>query len=325
MLDVPVPDWWHVPGDRASTWLSRCLAHSPSAGQALWVPADGHLPISPRTEGHVRTSRPAGPPSLSVQAKCNPCLSSPCQNQGTCNNDPLGFYRCACPSGYKVRWCRGSPVQGDESLQRGRERRGGLCHAPGARCLQDCPPSLHVAVPCQVGWGRDFWARCCGTLLAPTLPLFPGQGLRGGTQRLLLQPLCQWGDLPASGGGRSWVQVSAGQGPTKDGCLGSGVAPRHPMEIKSDASFPSCMLPWARSWDIVFTWQLHPTLPALCSRAQHSTSRAERWLCFPMPPSPAGSWAEAMGGRGGPTTTMGGMGRQRTAGFGAGIRLLQRG
>lgn len=44
----------------------------------------------------------AGPPSLAVQAKCDPCLSSPCQNQGTCQNDPLEVYRCACPSGYKV-------------------------------------------------------------------------------------------------------------------------------------------------------------------------------------------------------------------------------
>lgn len=45
---------------------------------------------------------PTGPPSLAVQAKCDPCLSSPCQNQGTCHNDPLEVYRCACPSGYKV-------------------------------------------------------------------------------------------------------------------------------------------------------------------------------------------------------------------------------
>ena len=44
-----------------------------------------------------------GTPTLTVQAKCDPCLSSPCQNQGTCRNDPLVGYRCACPSGYKVR------------------------------------------------------------------------------------------------------------------------------------------------------------------------------------------------------------------------------
>lgn len=44
----------------------------------------------------------SGPPTLAVQAKCDPCLSSPCQNQGTCYNDSPEGYRCACPSGYKV-------------------------------------------------------------------------------------------------------------------------------------------------------------------------------------------------------------------------------
>ena len=46
-----------------------------------------------------------------MQAKCNPCLSSPCRNQGTCHNDPLGSYRCACPIGYKVM-ALGLPAQG---------------------------------------------------------------------------------------------------------------------------------------------------------------------------------------------------------------------
>uniref|UniRef100_A0A8C3QV31 Slit homolog 1 protein n=1 Tax=Cyanoderma ruficeps TaxID=181631 RepID=A0A8C3QV31_9PASS len=65
----------------------------------------------PDMEGKLLLTTPAkkfecqGPPALSVQAKCNPCLSSPCQNQGTCHNDPLGSYRCACPSGYKGRDC----------------------------------------------------------------------------------------------------------------------------------------------------------------------------------------------------------------------------
>lgn len=44
----------------------------------------------------------SGPPTLAVQAKCDPCLSSPCRNQGSCQNDPLQGYRCACPGGYKV-------------------------------------------------------------------------------------------------------------------------------------------------------------------------------------------------------------------------------
>lgn len=61
--------------------------------------------------------------------------------------------------------------------------------------------------------------------------------------------------------------MSAGREPTKDGCLGSGVEPRHPTERKPGAAFPSCVLPGACSWDIAFTRQLLPTLPALCSPA----------------------------------------------------------
>uniref|UniRef100_A0A8C9QSR8 Slit guidance ligand 1 n=1 Tax=Spermophilus dauricus TaxID=99837 RepID=A0A8C9QSR8_SPEDA len=62
-------------------------------------------------EGKLLLTTPAkkfecqGPPTLAVQAKCDPCLSSPCQNQGTCHNDPLEVYRCACPGGYKGRDC----------------------------------------------------------------------------------------------------------------------------------------------------------------------------------------------------------------------------
>ena len=40
---------------------------------------------------------------VNIQAKCDPCLSSPCRNDGTCTNDPVTFYRCTCPYGFKVR------------------------------------------------------------------------------------------------------------------------------------------------------------------------------------------------------------------------------
>lgn len=43
------------------------------------------------------------PLNIAIKAKCNPCLSSPCKNNGTCNNDPVEFYRCTCPYGFKVR------------------------------------------------------------------------------------------------------------------------------------------------------------------------------------------------------------------------------
>lgn len=42
------------------------------------------------------------PVDISVVSKCNPCLSNPCKNNGTCNNDPVEFYQCTCPFGFKV-------------------------------------------------------------------------------------------------------------------------------------------------------------------------------------------------------------------------------
>lgn len=43
-----------------------------------------------------------GPIDINILAKCNPCLSNPCKNDGTCKNDPVDFYRCTCPYGFKV-------------------------------------------------------------------------------------------------------------------------------------------------------------------------------------------------------------------------------
>ncbi|XP_027757867.1 slit homolog 2 protein [Empidonax traillii] len=46
-----------------------------------------------------------GPVDVNILAKCNPCLSNPCKNDGTCNNDPVDFYRCTCPYGFKGQDC----------------------------------------------------------------------------------------------------------------------------------------------------------------------------------------------------------------------------
>lgn len=43
-----------------------------------------------------------GPVDINIQAKCDPCLSTPCKNDGTCANDPVHYYRCTCPYGFKV-------------------------------------------------------------------------------------------------------------------------------------------------------------------------------------------------------------------------------
>uniref|UniRef100_A0A452SCC2 Slit homolog 2 protein n=1 Tax=Ursus americanus TaxID=9643 RepID=A0A452SCC2_URSAM len=65
-----------------------------------------------------------GPVDVSILAKCNPCLSNPCKNDGTCNNDPVDFYRCTCPYGFKgqdcdvpIHACISNPCQ-----------HGGTCH-----------------------------------------------------------------------------------------------------------------------------------------------------------------------------------------------------
>lgn len=44
-----------------------------------------------------------GDVDTAVLAKCNPCLSSPCLNQGICHSDLVEIYRCSCPPGFKVR------------------------------------------------------------------------------------------------------------------------------------------------------------------------------------------------------------------------------
>ncbi|CAI9562248.1 unnamed protein product [Staurois parvus] len=65
----------------------------------------------PEMDGKLLLTTPAkkfectGPPSLSIQAKCHPCLSSPCRNQGVCQNDPVEYYKCICPPGYKGKNC----------------------------------------------------------------------------------------------------------------------------------------------------------------------------------------------------------------------------
>ncbi|KAK2109361.1 Slit 1 protein [Saguinus oedipus] len=45
-------------------------------------------------------------PTLAIQAKCDSCLSSPCQNQGTYHNDPLEVYRCGAPVAIRAETVR---------------------------------------------------------------------------------------------------------------------------------------------------------------------------------------------------------------------------
>ena len=46
-----------------------------------------------------------GPVDASVQAKCSPCMASPCQNQGVCKVDHTQLFTCTCKTGFTVCVC----------------------------------------------------------------------------------------------------------------------------------------------------------------------------------------------------------------------------
>ncbi|XP_067858120.1 slit homolog 1a isoform X2 [Heptranchias perlo] len=81
-------------------------------------------------EGKLLLTTPAkkfecqGPTELSILAKCSPCVSKPCQNQGTCQDHPLDYYRCSCPYGYKGKHCESLIT----ACISGPCENGGVCH-----------------------------------------------------------------------------------------------------------------------------------------------------------------------------------------------------
>ena len=44
-------------------------------------------------------------PNIDVAAKCDPCISAPCQNNAICTNDMVELYTCSCLPGFKGRNC----------------------------------------------------------------------------------------------------------------------------------------------------------------------------------------------------------------------------
>uniref|UniRef100_A0A673CM27 Slit homolog 2 (Drosophila) n=1 Tax=Sphaeramia orbicularis TaxID=375764 RepID=A0A673CM27_9TELE len=78
-----------------------------------------------------------GPVDVSIQAKCEPCLSNPCKNDGTCSNDPVHYYRCTCPYGFKGQNCE-EPIHACISNPC---QNGGTCHL-------------------KEGEGGNFWCVC---------------------------------------------------------------------------------------------------------------------------------------------------------------------
>lgn len=112
---------------------------------------------------------PLGDVDTAVLAKCNPCLSSPCQNHGICHSDLVEIYRCSCPPGFKVTTqCYHLPVK----------------------------TSWEVTDVSSIIFGRSL-----------SLASVSGKELRDGSERLCEQPMCQWRNLPNGCKSRGTVQV----------------------------------------------------------------------------------------------------------------------
>lgn len=91
-------------------WLERASCRLDRDEEGLWLTEEG----ARAEEGGVAVSLlgarpptpcalPSGPVDINIVAKCDPCLSSPCKNNGSCSQDPVERHRCACPHGYQVR------------------------------------------------------------------------------------------------------------------------------------------------------------------------------------------------------------------------------
>uniref|UniRef100_A0A8C9WB11 Slit homolog 1 protein n=1 Tax=Scleropages formosus TaxID=113540 RepID=A0A8C9WB11_SCLFO len=110
-------------------------------------------------EGKLLLTTPAqkfechGEVDPAVLAKCSPCVSAPCQNQGACHSDPLEVYRCTCAPGFKgkncevmLNACASNPCSNGGTCQASWEEDGAFsCSCPhgfeGAACevdVDDC-------------------------------------------------------------------------------------------------------------------------------------------------------------------------------------------
>ncbi|KAM8842768.1 LOW QUALITY PROTEIN: slit homolog 1b [Synchiropus picturatus] len=72
--------------------IARCAGPPGMEGKLLLTTPPDHF-------------RCLGPVDPSVGAKCSPCVSSPCQNQGTCHTHHTEPYVCSCTDGYTGRNC----------------------------------------------------------------------------------------------------------------------------------------------------------------------------------------------------------------------------
>uniref|UniRef100_A0A8C9WMM0 Slit homolog 1 protein n=1 Tax=Scleropages formosus TaxID=113540 RepID=A0A8C9WMM0_SCLFO len=100
-------------------------------------------------EGKLLLTTPAqkfechGEVDPAVLAKCSPCVSAPCQNQGACHSDPLEVYRCTCAPGFKgkncevmLNACASNPCSN-----------GGTLRFGGRECWRDLPTFCSCSCP----------------------------------------------------------------------------------------------------------------------------------------------------------------------------------
>ncbi|XP_061770973.1 slit homolog 1 protein-like [Nerophis ophidion] len=72
--------------------IARCAAPPAMEGKLLLTTPPDHFLC-------------AGPVEDRVQAKCSPCVSSPCQNLGLCQEGHMQTYTCTCQAGFTGRYC----------------------------------------------------------------------------------------------------------------------------------------------------------------------------------------------------------------------------
>uniref|UniRef100_A0A671WS75 Slit homolog 1b (Drosophila) n=1 Tax=Sparus aurata TaxID=8175 RepID=A0A671WS75_SPAAU len=112
-------------------------------------------------EGKLLLTTPAdkfqcvGPVDASVQAKCSPCVASPCQNQGVCKVDHTQL--CACAFGFHGTFCE---VNVDDCQDHGCEN-GATCvdGVGNYTCLCVCIPGW-VGPVCGIDYNECVDHRC---------------------------------------------------------------------------------------------------------------------------------------------------------------------
>uniref|UniRef100_A0A8B9JDG9 Slit homolog 1a (Drosophila) n=1 Tax=Astyanax mexicanus TaxID=7994 RepID=A0A8B9JDG9_ASTMX len=105
----------------------------------------------PGMEGKLLLTTPAKKFECNVDpailAKCNPCLSSPCLNHGSCHTDPVEVYKCTCAEGFKGKHCETAL----NACVSNPCANGGVCQVTGEGDAFSCSCSLGFEGPsCEI-------------------------------------------------------------------------------------------------------------------------------------------------------------------------------